>query len=220
MYRHLPGDVKPANGGKVVAICDILQTRVDRFMNRYKDFTPEQGYTDLRKMIEKAKPDGVMCETTTHQRAWAVANSIVMGCHVYIEKPIVLTIAEGRYLVNFARKHKAVTQCGSQQRSIPLDKWVCKQIADGRIGKVKEVIAPNFVGTNQWTAQPGEPYKDGLTDETWDAWTNQAVYRPFHPQLFYNWSNWWDYDAGGLCFGVSGLGNPFLRPDLYGTRYE
>ncbi|GHT41292.1 hypothetical protein FACS189443_2860 [Planctomycetales bacterium] len=111
-----PNDVKAANGGKVVAVCDILQTRVDRFMNRYKDFTPEQGYTDLRKMIEKAKPDGVMCETTTHQRAWTVAQSIVAGCHVYIEKPIVLTIAEGRYLVNLARKHKPPTQDGRKLR--------------------------------------------------------------------------------------------------------
>jgi predicted dehydrogenase len=157
-------------------------------------------------MIEKAKPDGVMCETTTHQRAWAVANSIVMGCDVYIEKPIVLTIAEGRYLVNLAHKYKAVTQCGSQQRSLPLCQWACEQVANGRIGKVKEILAPNFVGPNQWTDQPGEAYKDGLNDESWDKWLNQSVYRPFHPQLFYNWSNWWDYDAGGLCFGVSGWG--------------
>ncbi|MDR1964756.1 MAG: Gfo/Idh/MocA family oxidoreductase [Planctomycetaceae bacterium] len=201
-----PADVKAAKGAKVVAVSDILQTRIDRFMNRYKDFTPEQGFTDFRKMIEEAKPDAVMCETTTHQRAWTVAHSIVRGCHVYIEKPIVLTIAEGRYLVKLARKHNVVTQCGSQQRSLPLCLWACEQVQNGRIGKIKEILAPNFVGPNKWTDQPGEPYKDGLTDETWDAWLNQAAHRPFHPQLFYNWSNWWDYDAGGLCFGVSGWG--------------
>jgi predicted dehydrogenase len=132
-----PHDVKAAKGAKVVAVSDILQPRVDRFMNRYKDFTPEQGFTDFRKMIETAKPDAVFCETTTHQRAWVVAHSLVMGCHTYIEKPIVLTIDEGRHLVNLARKYNRVTQCGSQQRSLPLCQWACEQVQNGRIGKVK-----------------------------------------------------------------------------------
>ncbi|MDR3232784.1 MAG: Gfo/Idh/MocA family oxidoreductase [Planctomycetaceae bacterium] len=202
-----PRSVKSAKGAKVVAVSDILQSRIDRFFNRYKgDFTAEQGYTDFRKMIEQAKPDAVFCETATHQRAWVVAHSLVMGCHTYIEKPIVLTISEGRYLVNLARKHKRITQCGSQQRSLPLCQWACEQVQNGRIGKIKEVLAPNFVGPNQWTAQPKEEYVDGLTDESWDKWLNQAEYRPFHRSLFHRWSNWWDYDAGGLCFGVSGWG--------------
>ncbi|MDR1479880.1 MAG: Gfo/Idh/MocA family oxidoreductase [Planctomycetaceae bacterium] len=204
-----PSDIKAAKGAKVVAINDILQTRVDRFMNRYKDFTPEQGFTDFRKMIETAKPDAVFCETTTHQRAWVVAHSLVMGCHTYIEKPIVLTIAEGRHLVNLARKYNRVTQCGSQQRSLPLCQWACEQVQNGRIGKVKEILAPNFVGPNQWDDEAhktAEAYVDGLTNETWDEWLNQSKYRPFHRALFHQWSNWWDYDAGGLCFGVSGWG--------------
>ncbi|MDR3182599.1 MAG: Gfo/Idh/MocA family oxidoreductase [Planctomycetaceae bacterium] len=204
-----PSAVKAAKGAKVVAVSDILQNRIDRFFNRYKDFTPEQGYTDFRKMIEQAKPDAVFCETATHQRAWTVAHSIVMGCHTYIEKPIVLTISEGRYLVNLARKHKRVTQCGSQQRSLPLCLWACEQVQNGRIGKIKEVLAPNFVGPNVWddaAHTKAEPYIDGLTDESWDTWLNQAKSRPFHRSLFHSWSNWWDYDAGGLCFGVSGWG--------------
>ncbi|MDR2641528.1 MAG: Gfo/Idh/MocA family oxidoreductase [Planctomycetaceae bacterium] len=200
------GEVKPVAGLKVVSVSDVLQSRINRFMNRFKEFKPEQGYTDFRKMIEKEKPDAVMAETATHQRAWVAAISMQMGCHLYIEKPMALTIAEGRYLVKAARKYKRITQVGTQQRSLPLCLWACKQIQDGAIGKVKIVEAPNFVGPNIWTDQPAQPYKDGMTDESWDMWTNQAVFRPYHPQLHFNWSNWWDYDAGGLCFGVSGWG--------------
>ncbi|MGL6195215.1 MAG: Gfo/Idh/MocA family protein, partial [Thermoguttaceae bacterium] len=63
-----------------------------------------------------------------------------------------------------------------------------------------------FVGPNIWKDQPGQELPAGGKEGWWDIWTNQAVYRPYHPQLFYGWSNWWDYDAGGLCFGVSGWG--------------
>ena len=202
-----PNEIKPAAGLKVAAICDFWPKRVTDFMNRFKDdFKPEQGYTDFRKMIETVKPDGVMAETTTHQRAWTSAIAMQMGCHLYIEKPMVLTIEEGRYLVNCARKFKRVTQVGTQQRSLPLCIWACKQVQSGVLGKVRVVEAPNFVGPNTWTDQPKQDYPEGMTDEIWDLWTNQAVFRPYHPQLHYSWANWWDYDAGGRSFGVSGWG--------------
>ncbi|MDR2171573.1 MAG: Gfo/Idh/MocA family oxidoreductase [Planctomycetaceae bacterium] len=194
------------SGIKIVAACDLMQPRIDAFMNRYKDLKAAQGYTDFRKMIEKEKPDGVMTITATHQRAWIAAIAMQMGCHVYIEKPMALTIEEGRYLVNAARKFNRITQVGTQQRSLPLCKWACQQVQNGAIGKIKVVQAPNFVGPNIWTDQPQEPYPAGMNDETWDTWTNQAPLRPYHRRIHLGWSNWRDYDAGGLSFGVSGWG--------------
>ena len=202
-----PREIKAAAGVKVVAVCDFWPKRISDFMKRFDgDFKPEQGYADFRIMIEKEKPDGVMAVTTTHQRAWTSAIAMQMGCHLYIEKPMSLTIQEGRYLVNCARKYNRVTQVGTQQRSLPLCLWACKQVQDGVLGKVKVVEAPNFVGPNIWTDQPQQPYPEEMNDEIWDLWTNQAVFRPYHPQLHRLWYNWWDYDAGGLGFGVSGWG--------------
>ena len=202
-----PVAIKPAAGLKVVGVCDFWPVRVASFMEQFPDsIRPEQGYTDFRKMIETEKPDGVMTITTTHQRAWVAGHAMQMGCHLYIEKPMCLTIEEGRYLVDAARKYKRVTQVGTQQRSLPLCKWACKQIQDGVLGKVKVVEAPNFVGPNQWTDQPQQPYPEGMNDEIWDLWTNQAKFRPYHPDLHFYWANWWDYDAGGRGFGVSGWG--------------
>ena len=43
-------------------------------------------------------------------------------------------------------------------------------------------------------------------DPWWDAWTNQAELRPHSPEIHYDWAKWWDYDGGGLCFGVTGWG--------------
>jgi len=205
LYREIKAS--PTSPVKVVAINDLMQPRIDNFMRRYQgDFTAEQAYTDYRTMLEKVKPDGVMTVTATHQRALVSALAMQMGCHLYIEKPMALTVEEGRYLVNVARKYQRVTQVGTQQRSLPLCIWACKQVQDGVIGKVKIVEAPNFVGPNIWEDKPGQPYPEGMNDEVWDQWTNQAVYRPYHADLYHGWANWWDYDAGGRTFGVSGWG--------------
>ena len=202
-----PNEVKPVAGLKVVGVCDLWPTQVATFMDKYPgDLKPEQGYSDFRKMIEKEKPDGVMVITATHQRAGIASIAMQMGCHLYIEKPMSLTIQEGRYLVNCARKYKRVTQVGTQQRSLPVPLWACKQIHDGVLGKIKIVEAPNFVGPYIWEDQPGQHYPDGMTDEIWDQWTNQAVLRPYHLRLHRDWTHWWDYDAGGRSFGVSGWG--------------
>ena len=200
------GDIKPAAGLKVVGICDFWPARLTGFAGYYPEIKPELGYTDFRKMIETEKPDGVMVETATHQRAWVAAIAMQMGCHAYIEKPMCLTIQEGRYLVNVARKYKRVTQIGTQQRSLPLCKWACKQVQDGVLGKVKIVEAPNFVGPNIWDDPDVHNYPEEMTDEIWNLWTNQAVYRPYNMYIHYHWWKWWDYDAGGNSFGVSGWG--------------
>ncbi|MCL2623359.1 MAG: Gfo/Idh/MocA family oxidoreductase [Planctomycetaceae bacterium] len=197
--------VMPTKTAKVVAVSEFFKPRLDDFL-KATDGQGIKGYDDFRTMIETENPDGIMAMTATHQRAWVSAIGMQMGAHLYIEKPMCLTIEEGRYLVNAARKYNRVTQVGTQQRSLPLCNWACDMIADGAIGKIRYIEAPNFVGPRQWVDQPGQPMPDGGRDDWWDIWTNQAVFRPYHRDLQYGWDRWWDYDAGGTCFGVSGWG--------------
>ena len=105
-----------------------------------------EDYEDFRKMIEKEKLDAVMVETTTHARAWIAIQAMQAGVDAYIEKPMCLTIAEGRTMVNAARKYNRVTQVGTQQRSMPINNWASDLVKNGALGKVLTVIAPNFVG--------------------------------------------------------------------------
>jgi predicted dehydrogenase len=191
---------------RVVAACDIFKPRVDTFLATAGKDQNWKGYTDFREMIEKENLDAVMCETTTHARAWIACQAMAAGMDAYIEKPMCLTIGEGRHMVNLARKYKRVTQVGTQQRSIPLNNWASDLVKNGAIGKVKTVLAPNFVGPVKWTGAEPQETPDGGSDNWWDLWTNQAEMRPYHPQLHYGWSTWWAYDGGGRCFGVTGWG--------------
>ncbi len=198
--RNLRGQVR------VAAVCDILQPRVDAFVNDLSAGETWNKYTDFREMIEKENLDGVMVETTTHARAWVTVLAMQAGMDVYIEKPMCLSIAEGREMVNAARQYGRVTQVGTQQRSIPINNWASDLVKTGALGKVHTVLAPNFTGPIRWEDQPGQPLPDGASDAFWDVWTNQTVLRPYHPSLHYGWSNYWDYDGGGNSFGVSGWG--------------
>ncbi len=191
---------------RVVAVCDCFRPLCDAFIaavGKDQKWTP---YEDFRQMIEKENLDGVMVETTTHARAWITIQAMQMGMDVYIEKPMCLTIREGRYMVQAARRYNRVTQVGTQQRSMPINNWASDLVKHGAIGKVKVVLAPNFVGPERWTPRPAQPLPPGGSKNWWDIWTNQAEFRPYHRLLHRGWTRWWAYDGGGRCFGVTGWG--------------
>jgi predicted dehydrogenase len=195
-------DVK---GFRVVAACDCLRERAELFVRDLSNGARWAVYDDFRKMIEQEKLDAVMIETTTHARAWIAILAMQMGMDVYIEKPMSLTIAEGRAMVRAARKYGRVTQVGTQQRSMPINNWASDLVKNGAIGRIKTVLAPNFVGPFQWTKTSAADLHRPV-DRWWDIWTNQAELRPLEPVLLSGWAKWRDYDGGGLCFGVTGWG--------------
>ncbi|MGA2033617.1 MAG: Gfo/Idh/MocA family oxidoreductase [Thermoguttaceae bacterium] len=196
------GDVK---GFQVVAACDCRPGRAEGFVKELSGGREWGVYQDFRQMIDKEKLDAVMIETTTHARAWIAILAMQAGMDAYIEKPMCLTIAEGREMVRAARKYRRVTQVGTQQRSMPSNNWASDLVKNGALGKIKTVRAPNFVGPFRWTKTTSADVK-GPVDPWWDLWTNQAELRPLEGELLNDWARWRDYDGGGLCFGVTGWG--------------
>ncbi len=194
-------------GARIAAVCDCFQPRIDASLAALEsEGVTATGYVDFREMIEKENLDGVMVITTTHAGAWVSCLAMAMGMDVYIEKPMSLTIAEGRDMVDVARKYDRVTQIGTQQRSIPLNNWASDLVKNGALGKVTQVLAPDFMGPYHWPGKEAEDMPAGGDDGWWDVWTNQAEFRPYHPELHRGWSRWWAYDGGGLSFGVTGWG--------------
>ena len=116
-----------------------------------------------------------------------------------------LTIAEGRAMVRAARKLNRVTQVGTQQRSMPMNNWASDLVRQWTIGKVHTVLAANFVGPRRWTKTSSRDVKQPV-EPWWDIWTNQAELRPCDYDLQFAWCRWWDYDSGGVNWGVTGYG--------------
>jgi predicted dehydrogenase len=190
---------------RIVAISDCYPPRCDQFAKTIGKDRNWTVYQNFRDMIAKEKLDGVMVETTTHARAWIVIQAMQAGLDAYIEKPMCLTIAEGRAMVKAARKYDRVTQIGTQQRSMPINNWASDLVKNGAIGKILTVLAPNYVGPFRWTKTSAKDVKEPV-EPWWDVWTNQAELRPYDPDIHHGWGTWRDYDGGGLCFGVTGWG--------------
>lgn len=190
---------------RIAAVCDCFRPRCDEFIKAVGKNQNWNVYDDFHQMIAKEKLDGVMIETTTHARAWIAVLAMQAGMDAYIEKPMCLTIAEGREMVKAARKYNRVTQVGTQQRSMPLNNWASDLVKNGAIGKVLTVLAPDFVGPFRWTKTSSKDVKTPV-DSWWDVWTNQAKLRPYDADIHHGWAKWRDYDGGGMCFGVTGWG--------------
>ncbi len=190
---------------RIVAACDIQRQKAERFAQTHARDSKWAVYEDFRQMIDKEKLDGVMVQTTTHPRAWISILAMQAGADVYIEKPMCLTIQEGREVVKAARKLKRVTQIGTQQRSMPICNWASDLVKNGAIGKIKTVLAPNFVGPVRWTKTSAKDVTKPV-EAWWDIWLNCTELRPYDPELHLRWARWWDYDGGGTSFGVTGWG--------------
>jgi hypothetical protein len=205
--RQMRESVNLTDGIRIVAASDCFQPRIDQWMASNPEDQECTPYLDFREMIEKENLDGIMAITTTHARAWVSCHAMAMGCDVYIEKPMSLTIAEGREMVDCARKYGSVTQIGTQQRSIPLNNWAAALVRNGRIGTLRTVYAPNFLGPVPWpTDRPEEPFPEGSNEGWWDVWTNQAPLRPYHHLMHRQWDHYAEFDGGGQSFGVTGWG--------------
>ncbi len=194
-------------GAQIVSVADCFLPRCQALVKAKPEAERWTKYHDYRKMFEKEKLDAVFVETTTHARGLIAIQAMQAGLDVYAEKPVSLTVEEGRALVKAARRYDRVVQVGTQQRSMPINIHASKLVREGSIGKVHTVVACNFFGPVRWTPQPAEKMPEGLD---WEQWCNQTELRPYHGKLHYNWAHWWDYDGGGDSWGVSGWGTHAL----------
>ena len=134
-----------------------------------------QAFQDYRKMLELPDLDAVIIATPDHWHTLPAVHACQAEKDVYVEKPMTLTVREGRQLVNAVRKYKRVLQTGSQQRSIPRNRLGCELVRNGAIGKLHTVIAANY--ESPWEcALPEQPIPDGLDWNTWCGQTEPVAY--------------------------------------------
>jgi predicted dehydrogenase len=205
---------------QIVAMADINPASLARAAKLQPKDNAQvwRPYNDYRRMFEEEKLDGVFVETTTHARVLVCIHALEAGVDVYAEKPLTLTIEEGRVLTKVVRAHNRILQTGTQQRSMPINIYASRLVSGGKIGTVKKVVVCNFLPPLVWKPQPEQPLPPGLD---WDVWCNQTELRPYHADLHYGWAKWRDYDGGGQSWGVSGWGTHSLDQvqDALGTSH-
>lgn len=194
-------------GAQLVAVADCYLPQCYEAAKLKPSGDAWKKYSDYRAMLDREKLDAVFVETTTHARVLIMMHALQAGLDVYGEKPLTLTVREGRTLVGAVKHHNRVLQTGTQQRSIPLNAYASKFIREGGLGKVHTVIACNFEGPVGWYPKPEQRMPD---DMNWDQWCNQTELLPYHSELRRRWAWYWNYDGGGQSWGVSGWGTHAL----------
>ena len=173
--RGLPPD------GKTVAAADCYLPRAEAVVKAHGG----KAYKDYRALLDSKEVEAVIIASPDHWHALHTIHACQAGKHVYVEKPISLTILEGRRMVQAARKHGSIVQCGSQQRSMAANRRGCEIVRSGLLGKVHTVISFNY--PSPWEVKfPGQPVPQGLD---WDMWCGPTEPVPFHEEIFKPRSN-------------------------------
>ena len=155
------------------------------------------GYADFRGLLDDKNVDAVVVATPDHWHTLIAMLACAAGKDVYVEKPMTLFVAEGRWLIDVATKHKRVVQVGTQQRSGEHYAKARDLIRGGHIGKV---VAVRMTNTRNVTPGFGNPPDgDPPADLDYDRWLGPAPSRKYNPnRSLYHFRWFWDYAGGQM----------------------
>ena len=167
--------------GRIVAAADFDMRRAKAVAAKRKC----RAYHNYRKMLDATDIDAVFVATPDHWHVLPSIQACQAGKDVYLEKPLSLTIREGRILVDAVRKYGRVLQTGSQRRSMSGHRLGCELVRNGLAGKIHTVIIKNY--PSPWESDlPAQPVPEGLN---WDAWCGMTEPVPYHDDIFVQRSN-------------------------------
>ena len=177
-----------------VAVCDVYGPHRAEAL---EIAGPEaKGYVDYREVLDRKDVDAVLIGSPDHWHKQMLLDSVRAGKDVYLEKPIMHSIAEGVEMVRAVAETKRVVQTGTQQRS-----WehyiLGKHIVDsGKLGKIIFVHTYWYQNYLEWTAAPPEIDTSQLD---WKRWLGSAPDQPFNAEKFRLWRHYWDFGGGILA---------------------
>jgi len=154
------------------------------------------AYNDFRELVARRDIDAVAIVVPDHWHALVAVAAMRAGKDVYCEKPLALTIRQGRCMVEAVREHKRVFQTGAQFRSCPGVRRACELVRNGRLGEIRRVRT--WVDANSFEG-PGPGWKpmpvpDGFD---YDFWLGPAPEAPYHVErCFHRWRYILDYSNG------------------------
>ena len=175
----------------VAAICDVDRQVAEKA--KEESGGKANLYEDYRKLLDRKDIDIVVIATPDH---WHTAQAIAAcqaGKDVFCEKPLTLTIDEGKLLCKAVKQTGRVFQVGNWRRSEPRFRLACEMVHAGRLGKLQKVVVT--MGKNE----TGGPFqnKQPPAHLNWDMWLGQTPVVPYCPQRCHETFRWWYEYSGG-----------------------
>ena len=182
----------------IIGLCDVDWKYADHVFNKYPQ---AKKYNDYRVMFDEMldKADAVMVATADHTHAIIAAQAMAAGKHVYVEKPLTLTVYEARLLTKLAAKMRVATQMGNQGASFSGTKKAIEWLWNGEIGEVTRVDC--FTDRPIWPQGLERPNKVEEIPSTlnWESFIGPAPMRPYNSIYTpWNFRGWWDFGTGAM----------------------
>ena len=191
------GDARNARRfGEIVAVCDVDSQHLDRAVKTFtSDAKVPEKFSDFRKLLERDDIHAVINGTPDHWHSLINIGAAKARKDIYSEKPLTLTIDEGKHVVKAVRDNRVILQTGTQQRSSQRFRMACELVRNGRIGELKEVTVWLPAGLRGGPFQT-QPVPGNLN---WDFWQGQAALHDYMPQRCHTtFRNWYDYSGGTM----------------------
>ncbi len=192
LTMDLPGIIKH-DIARVVAVCDLDSKRLEHARKYVTGaYAKKQGsdkavavnaHGDYRELLKDPQIDAVAISTPDHWHSEPVIAAALAGKDVYVQKPLSMTLVEGRAVSDIVRARKRAFQIGSQQRSTAQFRLACELVRNGRIGKLHTVkigLPVDPAGGNEQEM----PVPPNLDYEMWLGCTPKVPYTEerVHPQ--------------------------------------
>jgi predicted dehydrogenase len=180
---------------RLVAVCDVNRKAADAAKAQTDSAQGDNecvAYRDFRELLARDDIDAVSIATPDHWHALIALAAIRAGKHVYLEKPVAYTVAEGRALVDAVRRCGVVLQNGTQQRSMGTFQRAAWLARSDRLGRVHTAVATSPYGPQGGDPNPADP----PPEIDYEFWLGPAPWKPYTP---------------GRCSGHGGVGWYHIR---------
>ncbi|MCX6925856.1 MAG: Gfo/Idh/MocA family oxidoreductase [Verrucomicrobia bacterium] len=197
---------------QVVAVCDVDSWRMEKAKAKvdeaYAAKAPSGAYKgcaahhDFRELLARKDVDAVMISTPDHWHAYMAIEAAKAGKDTALEKPISLSVTEGRAIADAVKKHGRVFRTDTEVRAEERFLKLCQVVRNGRIGQVKRVLAGVPKDPPPLTQNPAPmPVPPELNYEMWQG---AAPARPYTEQRVH-------YPKAGLDYSGKGPGWMHIR---------
>ena len=183
---------------EIPVISDVIEPRMEdaaKLLAQGPQAKRPECVVEHERILERQDIDAVFITTSQHWHGIPMIQAAAAGKHIYVEKPLSHTVAEGRAMADAAKKARGIILAGTQQRGYPLFQKAADVVRSGRLGKVALVECWNTGNNPKRVGRPADA--DPPPGYHWDRWLGPAPLVPFNPaRLKHHW--WFDYSGGML----------------------